>query len=371
MIWFGWLLCHWSSFPTVQFSYNSWTTHFLSVATGLEFDIDFSNFTELLFARFQRLLRSADVHCRHLLLDLRRRSLFQGKENLCHFLFRVCCVVCSLCVNWKFLARPIQPQRISKNLEQSQRISNNLNESVRIPKNLLLWSSVTGSLDESVANIQRIPTIERVIDLLLILEPKEPVAVSKEFERFWTLVAVIPLLSPIWFHYQSNSAIIPENPIKSSVSFWCVDCEIDGLHVWFFSVLSPPLPSPWFGGIFQVRGGFLNDGDYTTTPLINKSSESTLVSRSCLSSSASTSSTASASRDKNQPEEDKDVTVRLMKEEACTFWSLFFFSTLFLFSLSLFGFSVWSFCLVSLSGLSLGFVLGPIALVLWYYFETQ
>ena len=135
MIWFGWLLCHWSSFPTVQFSYNSWTTHFLSVATGLEFDIDFSNFTELLFARFQRLLRSADVHCRHLLLDLRRRSLFQGKENLCHFLFRVCCVVCSLCVNWKFLARPIQPQRISKNLKESRTISKNLEQSQWIRKN--------------------------------------------------------------------------------------------------------------------------------------------------------------------------------------------------------------------------------------------
>jgi len=64
---------------------------------------------------------------------------------------------------------------------------------------------------------------------------------------------------------------------------------------------------------FKVRGGFLNDCDFVTSPLINKSFMSTATSP-CLSSSASPSSATPNARDKNQ-EVDKDVTTRLMKEE--------------------------------------------------------
>lgn len=67
---------------------------------------------------------------------------------------------------------------------------------------------------------------------------------------------------------------------------------------------------------FKVRGGFLNTGDFSASPLINKSFKSSATSPSCLSSSDTPSSMTSASRDKNQEEEDKDLTVRLMKEEA-------------------------------------------------------
>jgi len=66
---------------------------------------------------------------------------------------------------------------------------------------------------------------------------------------------------------------------------------------------------------FKVRGGFLNTGDFSASPLINKSFKSSATSPSCLSSSDTPSSMTSASRDKNQEEEDKDLTVRLMKEE--------------------------------------------------------
>ena len=77
-------------------------------------------------------------------------------------------------------------------------------------------------------------------------------------------------------------------------------------------------------GFMQVRGGFLNTGDFSASPLINKSFKSSATSPSCLSSSDTPSSMTSASRDKNQEEEDKDLTVRLMKEEAWIFFSLLF-----------------------------------------------
>jgi len=66
---------------------------------------------------------------------------------------------------------------------------------------------------------------------------------------------------------------------------------------------------------FKVRGGFLNDSDFST-PLINKSLTTTATSSSASSSPSSPAHQSGHKDIKNIQEEDKDVTVRLMKEEA-------------------------------------------------------